>query len=205
MKRTAAVVAALLVTVGTVGACSTDEPATTDGTSAAGAQADDGQLPADAAALLADYGVEEGQDVRATIDHLDRLDEGRPLSVQGSVRGDEVIFSDGSEEVAVAIPGDEVYVSIAPFVQQTHECHYHALGSCQGEMVEEEFQVTITADDGEVLIDEQVSTWTNGFVGFWLPEDRQGTVSVTQGDLAGETPFDTGEGGATCITTLQLS
>lgn len=204
MKRTAAVIAALFLTVGSAAACSSDEPPTTDGTSAAGVQAD-GQLPTDVAAMLADYGVEEGQDVRATIDHLDRLDETRPLSVQGSVRGDEVLFSDGSEEIAVAIPGDEVYVSIAPFVQQTHECHYHALGSCQGEMVGEEFQVTITADDGEVLVDEQVTTWTNGFVGFWLPEGRQGTVSVTQGDLAGETPFDTGEDGATCITTLQLS
>lgn len=164
----------------------------------------DEALPEEVAAMLGDYGVTAEQGVRGAIVTLDHAEDQRPLAVQGSVRADEVIFSDGSREVSVAIPGDQVYVSIAPYVQQTHDCHYHALGSCQGEMVDEDVHVTITDDAGETLVDEDVTTYANGFFGVWLPEGRQGTVTVTQGELTGETPFDTGEGGATCITTLQL-
>ncbi|MFX0539155.1 CueP family metal-binding protein [Ornithinimicrobium sp. Y1847] len=178
---------------------------TVEGTADADAESAPSALPTEVTAMLATYGLEEVSDVRDAVDALDQLDETRPLSVHASVRTDEVIFIDGEDEYAVPVPGDEVYVSIAPYEQHTHECHYHALGGCQGELVDEEMHVTITTNDGDVLVDEEATTWTNGFIGFWLPQDTQGVVSVTRGELSGETEFDTGEGGATCITTLQLS
>ena len=203
MKRTVAVLSALLLAVGVAG-CS-DEPDTPATSSAqAPAEAADTPLPDDAAAMLEDLGV-GGEGVREAIVALDQLDQPRPLPVQGSVLADQVVFNDGTQEVAVPIPGDEVYVSIAPYVSQTHDCYYHALGGCQGELTGEEVEVTITDDDGETLVEETATTYTNGFVGFWLPEDRSGTIEITQGERTGETPFDTSADGATCITTLQLS
>lgn len=212
--RTAALLTAVVVGSAALSGCGTDSSTDTgaagNGAASEGALADgldtssDEALPEEVAAMLGGYGVSAEAGVRDAIATLDHADDQRPLSVQGSVRADEVIFSDGSQEVSVPIPGDQVYVSIAPYVQQTHDCHYHALGSCQGEMVGEDVHVTITDDDGETLVDEDVTTYTNGFFGVWLPEGRQGTVTVTQGELTGQTPFDTGEGGATCITTLQL-
>ena len=199
MRRLAAVVTALVLAMGVSG-CGSDSPETPGAadTTTAG-------LPAEAADFLSDYGVAEGDDVREVIETLDQVDQQRPLSFSGSVRTDEVLFSDGTTEVAVPIPGDEVYVSIAPFAERTHDCHFHALGSCQGELTGEDFDVTITDDAGEVLVEEQVTTYANGFFGVWLPKDTTGTISVTDGERTGSAPFNTATDEATCITTLQLT
>lgn len=164
----------------------------------------DEALPEEVATMLAGYGVSAEDGVRAAIMTLDRNEEQRPLSIQGSVRTDDVVFSDGEQEITVPIPGDLVYVSIAPFVDQTHTCHFHALGSCQGEMVGEEVHVKIVDHLGEVLVDEAATTRTNGFVGYWLPQDAHGTVTITQGERTGVAAFETGDGDPTCVTTLQL-
>lgn len=165
----------------------------------------DEALPDEVAAMLAGYGVDAEDGVRAAIMTLDRYEQQRPLTVQASVRTDDVVFSDAEQEVTVPIPGDLVYVSIAPYIDQTHPCHFHALGGCQGELVEEEVHVTIVDDAGTTLVDENVTTWANGFVGYWLPKDANGTVTITQGELTGDSPFATRDGDATCVTTLQLS
>jgi hypothetical protein len=203
-RRPAVLLAAVALAVGLSG-CTTEEPTTAVPTSTEATQtADEQQLPADLTSALEGFGV-EGSDVKAAITGLDQVDQERPLDVQASVRAHEVIFTGASGEVSMPIPGEEMYVSIAPYVEQTHECYYHALGGCQGEMTGEDVHVTITADDGTVLVDEDVTTYANGFVGFWLPRDVTGTVAVTAGDLTGETPFDTTDEGPTCITTLQLA
>lgn len=201
MKRTALVLSALLTVVG-LSACSTEaEPAAS---TPATAQGD--ALPAEVLSMVEDLGLESGEaaDVRQVIDAMDQLDQARPLPVQASVRPEEVVFSQDGQEVAVPIEGDEVYVSIAPFVSQTHDCYYHALGGCQGELAGEDVHVTITADDGEVLVDEDATTYTNGFVGYWLPRDVAGTITITRDGLTGEVPLDTSAEGPTCVTTLQL-
>ncbi|QFG69805.1 CueP family metal-binding protein [Ornithinimicrobium pratense] len=164
----------------------------------------DEALPEEVADMLEGYGVSAEDGVRAAIMTLDRVDQQRPLTVQGSVRTDDVVFGDGEQEITVPIPGDLVYVSVAPYVDQTHPCHFHALGGCQGEMVGEEVRVHIVDHMGEVLVDEEVTTRANGFVGYWLPKDAHGTVTITQGELTGVAAFETGDGDATCVTTLQL-
>lgn len=205
MKRAVLVLSALVALSG-VSACSSN-PAPTAATGPAAtdsAAESDGALPAEVITMLDGIGV-EGEDLRQAITDMDQLDQSRPLPVQASVRTDEVIFSQDGQEVAVPIPGDEVYVSVAPFVSRTHDCFYHALGSCQGELVEEEVQVVITDADGTVLVDEAATTYANGFVGYWLPEGTTGTITITQGDLTGEVPLDTTSEGPTCVTSLQLT
>lgn len=201
MKRTALVLSALLTVVG-LSACSTEaEPAAS---TPAMAQGD--ALPAEVLSMVEDLGLESGEaaDVRQVIDAMDQLDQARPLPVQASVRPEEVVFSQDGQEVAVPIEGDEVYVSIAPFVSQTHDCYYHALGGCQGELVGEDVHVTIKDDAGQTLVDEDATTYTNGFVGYWLPKDTQGTITITRDGKTAESPFDTSKDAPTCVTTLQL-
>lgn len=154
--------------------------------------------------VLADLGLDglTGQDIVA---RLDASAESRPLDLTASVREDEVLVGDGTTEVAVPLDDSQFYVSIAPYVEITHECYFHSLATCQGELVEEPVDVRITAADGEVLVDESTTTYVNGFVGFWLPEDVEGTIEVTQGDLGGRVPFSTTEGSPTCVTTLKLT
>lgn len=201
MKRTALVLSALLTVAG-LSACSTEtEPAPTAAT------VEGEGLPAEVVSMVEGLGLEagEGADVRQVVDAMDQLDQARPLAVQASVRPGEVVFSQDGEEVAVPIEGEDVYVSIAPYVSQTHDCYYHALGGCQGELAGEDVHVTITADDGEVLVDEDATTYTNGFVGYWLPKDVAGTITITRDGLSGEVPLDTSAEGPTCVTTLQLA
>lgn len=155
--------------------------------------------------LLAAHGLEglTGQEI---VDELDSDPRPRPLPVAASVYGDEVVVMDEAQEVALPIDGDEFYVSFAPYQTFTHPCTYHALGGCQGEMVEEDFDVTITSDDGEVLFDQQVTSWANGFIGVWLPRDVNATLEVSYADgTAGAVPISTFDGDPTCVTTIELT
>lgn len=74
---------------------------------------------------------------------------------------------------------DEFYVSIAPYVGQTHECFFHSLTTCLGELRNEEVHVTVTtADDGAAIVDETVRTHDNGFAGLWLPRGIDATLTA---------------------------
>jgi hypothetical protein len=159
-----------------------------------------------AQALLAEHGLGDLAPV-ALVDHLDRLaPEERPQGLMVSVRADELLVSSGEEEHSMPLPEDKFYVSMAPYVDQTHECFYHSLTTCLGEMQAEEVQVEIVEDGAtEPLVDETVTTFDNGFAGFWLPKDVEGTIRITSGDKEAEVDFSTDAEAPTCLTTVQLA
>lgn len=154
--------------------------------------------------LLEIYALDD-KPVREVIDTLDQAPWQRPLKIAASVRSAEVLLGDSTTEAALPITDDEFYVSIAPYLTRTHDCYFHNLGTCQGELANTAVQVKITADDGTVLIDEAATTYANGFVGFWLPRDISGTIEIESNGKSGAVPFATAEDSATCLTTLQLS
>jgi hypothetical protein len=163
------------------------------------------QVPTEAKPLLARYGL-GGMDSAQIIDHLDRLaGKERPDDLMASVRPGELVLSAGKAEYDLALPDDRFYLSFAPYVQQTHECFFHSLTTCQGELVAQDVRVQITDDtNGEVLADETRTTFANGFVGVWLPRDIEGTLRVTYDGQVGEVEFATTEDAPTCLTTLRL-
>lgn len=56
-----------------------------------------------------------------------------------------------------------------------------------------------------MLVDEDTTTSTNGFVGFWLPSGATGTVTVTADGKSGTAVFSSvAATDATCLTTLRL-
>lgn len=190
-RRLIAVAGALLVTLA---GCSTTT-------------LDADQTPAsttDQAAFLAAHDL-DGMDGAQIVDHLDRVPVAdRPTDLMASVRADQLLLTDAEQEVAVPLGEDRFYLSVAPYVDQTHECYYHSLTTCLGELANEDIAVRIIDEAGEVLVDEQVTTFDNGFVGFWLPRDVDGTIEVTYGGLTGQSAFSSSDEGATCLTTLQL-
>ncbi|MDO5676192.1 MAG: CueP family metal-binding protein [Propionibacteriaceae bacterium] len=190
MNRLAALVAVPLIAIGGLTACSSDTPVQPASTAAADSLVDSVGLA--------------GKSGREIIETLDQDATARPLSVMGSVRYDELILSDGTNEQVVPIEGDEFYLSMAPYETFTHDCYFHNVGTCQGELAGEDVHVTITTDDGEVLVDEDATTYANGFVGFWIPKDKQGTIVVTKDGKTAESPFSSDAEGATCVTTLPL-
>ncbi|MDP9822944.1 hypothetical protein J2S59_002753 [Nocardioides massiliensis] len=70
------------------------------------------------------------------------------------------------------MPEDRFYLAVAPYVDQTHECFYHSLTTCLGELDSADVRVKIVDEaNDEVLVDEVRTTFDNGFLGFWLPRD----------------------------------
>ena len=141
------------------------------------------------------------------VDHLEKLGgDDRPTDLMASVRPDHLVLSDADDELQLPLPEDRFYLSIAPYSKQTHDCFFHSLTTCQGELAREDVHVKIVdKGTGDVLVDEETVTNPNGFVGFWLPKDVDATVEVAHAGQTGQQHFSTREGDATCMTTLQLA
>lgn len=155
--------------------------------------------------FLGNYGL-EGMNGVEVIEHLDRLAVSeRPADLMASVQSGQLSLTSPDADIAMQLPEDTFYLSIAPYVEQTHECHYHSLTTCLGELSNENVHVKIMDEAGEVLVDEQSTTFDNGFVGFWVPSDIEGTIEVSHEGMTGETEFTATDEAATCITDLQLA
>ncbi|MFD2639563.1 CueP family metal-binding protein [Piscibacillus salipiscarius] len=123
-----------------------------------------------------------------------------------SITSEKLIIQDqDGQEKIYDLPEDEFFVSIAPFVNQTHPCTNHSLTGCQGEMVEETFDVYIENQDGEVIVDKEMKTFKNGFFDLWLPREQTYNVTVKHDGKIAEQKISTYEPDGTCITTMRLS
>lgn len=121
-----------------------------------------------------------------------------------SIDDRNLFVEDDGEESIYNLPDDEFFVSAAPYINYTHPCEVHSLTGCQGELKNEEMDVKITDDQGEVHVDEKLMTLENGFLDFWLPRDRNYTMEINYDDKALKHDFSTFEGDSTCLTDLQL-
>ena len=154
---------------------------------------------------LASYGL-GGLTIKEAIDQLESTPlEGRSTALIASVRPHEVLFTgaDGDER---SVPlGEEFYLSFAPYVDQTHECYFHSLTTCRGELRNTEMTVTLTSSDGKVIVDDVLTSNDNGFIGLWLPRNAEGTLSVEYDGKSVVSDVSTGDDDPTCLTDLRLS
>lgn len=155
--------------------------------------------------LLDTHGL-EGMDGAEMVEHLDRLPVAeRPTDLMAAVMTDHLVLTSAETEMHVDLPEESFYLSIAPYVEQTHDCYYHSLTTCLGELQNEPVDIRVINDDGETLVEEQRTTFDNGFVGVWVPNNTRGTIEVSYAGMTGTTEFTSTEAGATCITDLQLA
>lgn len=159
--------------------------------------------PAQQGGLLEANGL-SGKSVEQIIETMDQSTQQRPTKLMGGIKPDSLVITDGQTQQSLPMPADKFYVSVAPYVSRTHNCYFHNLGTCQGEQVRKQVKVLIKDDAGKVLVDETTTTYTNGFVGYWLPRNIKGTIQMTVDGKTGSVPFGTGPQDATCITTLQI-
>ena len=202
MKRLISLAAACAAAI-TLSSCSTDSPVPSEASKGDTAATDIQQAPAED--ILAEFDL-EGLDGPGIVDKLDRMpkDE-RNRDLHASVRPKELILTAEQGQASLPLPEDKFYVSIAPYVSNTHDCFSHSLTTCTGELSKEDIHVTITDDEGTELVNEDTTTFDHGFIGYWLPADKKGTITIEQDGKTGEVPLDTSEEGATCITTLQMA
>lgn len=158
--------------------------------------------------LLQAHGFADS-DAQEIIDQLEALPIAeRPQNLIASVTGASLQLRDDSgREVELPLPDDRFYLSVAPFVETTHECAFHSLTTCRGELNNREVTVSVVdSGSGETLEEGPRTTHDNGFVGLWLPRGITAELTCTVEDLTGTTSIETRtEDALTCLTSLQLT
>lgn len=166
-------------------------------------------LSADApvGASLAELGIDTAS-ARSIVDGLEALPLAeRPADLMASVQPTQLVLQPGtSGELAVPFAEDDFYLSVAPFREQTHACSFHSLTTCVGEMQDESVSVSVVdAVTGEVVVDSEMRTEANGFLGLWLPAGRAFELTIEADGQTAQSTVDTGDKGLTCLTTMQLT
>lgn len=157
--------------------------------------------------ILVDEGL-EGLGVRELIETLDATPKSeRSSTLMASVQPNELVLSDDQgREASIPMPEDEIYIAIAPFLDRSHECHFHSLTTCVGELGNTPVNVSVTdLATGEVIYGGEIQTHDNGFLGVWLPKAGDVEVMVAhEGRQATTVLATSGDDIPTCITTMQL-
>lgn len=176
--------------------CSTATPESAEDTTG---QAGDAALDVPALAAM---------DVVDMIDLLESMPVAdRPTDLTASVRSDEVVLTDAAgAETTVATPAGQFHLSVAPYVDHTHDCYFHSLTTCSGELGDTAVDVRIVdVATGEVLVSETTQTFDNGYVAYWVPDDVELDVTISSDGRTGSARVTTGVEDLTCLTTLQLT
>ncbi|MCJ7696064.1 MAG: CueP family metal-binding protein [Anaerolineaceae bacterium] len=151
------------------------------------------------AAFLEKYGL-SGLDTKSIVRELDsRIDE--PKELVSSITGESLTLRDGTSTVELDLPKDSFYLAFAPYENSTHPCGFHSPSSCRGELVNVLVHATITDEKGAVILDEDLETMDNGFVGVWLPKNINATIQVAYDGKVATAPISTFAASETCLTT----
>ena len=158
--------------------------------------------------LLQEHGFADA-DAQEIIDQLEALPVAeRPQNLIASVTATSLQLSDDAgREAELPLPEDQFYLSVAPFVETTHECAFHSLTTCRGELRSRELTVSVVdSSSGEVLEEGTRTTHDNGFLGLWLPRGITAELTCTLEDYTGTASISTqAEDDLTCLTSLQLT
>lgn len=131
---------------------------------------------------------------------------GSKTDASASITPTELIVTNNSDkETRYDISEEDFFVSVAPFISETHPCEIHSLTGCQGELVDQDFDFYIEDEEGNVIVDESMNSGENGFIDLWLPRDQTFKVKITQDGKQVDSEISTFENSWTCITTMQLS
>lgn len=128
-----------------------------------------------------------------------------PSSYSISVTDDVLQISYDNEIIMLEMPDEEFYISVAPYINMTHECLFHSATQCRGELLNEEFYISLIDLEGNVIIDGYYESLDNGFIDLWLPRNIEGVLTINYGDLSSTKVISTFSGEPTCETTLKLT
>jgi hypothetical protein len=134
------------------------------------------------------------------------LDDGTivPDGYAISVYDHELVILVDNDRIPLPMPETLFYVSVAPYRTLTHDCTFHSATNCRGELIEETFTVTFVSNDGDVIVDDQFGTGSNGFIDLWLPRDVEGTLTIYSDTETVSKTISTTAGSPTCETTMWL-
>ena len=141
------------------------------------------------AAFLTQYGL-SGLDIKEVVKALDSsINE--PKELVSSITGEHLTLQDVKSKIVLKVPKDSFYLSFAPYENSTHPCGFHSLSGCRGELVNVVVHVLITDTQGKVLLNEDLETMDNGFIGVWLPKNMNLNLAVTYNSKVANAPIST--------------
>ncbi|HLR42325.1 MAG TPA: CueP family metal-binding protein, partial [Pseudogracilibacillus sp.] len=83
--------------------------------------------------------VNEPTDVKELVQNYS---VGKITDQSASITSTQLIVTDSNDkELVYDLPEEEFFVSIAPFINETHPCENHSLTGCQGELVNQDFDL----------------------------------------------------------------
>lgn len=127
-------------------------------------------------------------------------------NLSASITSEQLIITDSANKsITYDLPKDEFFVSIAPYIENTHPCATHSLTGCQGELSEDEFSVYIEDNEGNVIVDQTMKSQSNGFIDLWLPRDKKYNVTIEHDGKKAKSELSTYKSDNTCVTTMQLT
>lgn len=152
--------------------------------------------------MLVKYGLND-MTVRQKIAYLEQSQDDRTLMTAG-VTGTALFLTLEGKEFNFQLPANEFYLSVAPYIENTHPCGTHSLVTCRGELANMSFYVTIRDSQGQI-VDEGIRTsYANGFIGLWLEKGFNGTLTIEKDGLIATAPLSLTSTTNTCLTTMQL-
>lgn len=116
-----------------------------------------------------------------------------------------IVTNEQNKQTRYDISKEDFFVSIAPFINETHPCEIHSLTGCQGELVNKDFDLYIEDENGDVILDESMNSSDNGFIDLWLPRDQTFKVKISHEGKEVDSEISTFDNSWTCITTMQLT
>ena len=78
------------------------------------------------------------------------------------------------------------------------------MSSCQGELANRAFYVKAVDHDGNLLVNENITTLRNGFFELWLPRNRIIDLSIQGLNRTARGKITTYNASKTCVTTFRL-
>lgn len=134
------------------------------------------------------------------------LSTGKASAQSASITSDQLTVTESdNQKVTYDLPKNEFFLSIAPYINQTHPCTIHNLTGCQGELKDQPFQMTIVDQDGKVVFkNKEMTSQDNGFIDLWLPRDNTYQVTVNYEGKSATSEVSTFENDDTCVATMQL-
>lgn len=125
--------------------------------------------------------------------------------ISSSIENDKVKITIEEELFEYNLPNDEMYISIAPYIETTHDCFSHSLTGCQGELINQEIQIVILDELGLIISDELYFSGKDGFIGIWLPKDEIYEFKIYYQALETSMQISTRNELKTCYTEGELS
>ena len=149
----------------------------------------------------------EGLDGLTTVQMVEKLEAKTidPNNYNASITATQLSIYTSIKTYTFDVPDDLFYLSIAPYINQTHPCGTHSLVTCRGELKNTTFYVLIKDELDNIIFDQEITSGSNGFAGLWLPRNMTGTIYVEYNNFSATTDIETYDSSNTCLTTLKLN